>query len=561
MDSGSLRLTFEIGSIVAGKYRIDRHLAEGGMGVVVAATHLHLEQLVALKFLRGDVSAELDALARFTREAKAAAHLRSEHVAHVIDAGVTEDGTPYMAMEYLEGQSLARTLQTLGRLDAASAVEYVIQACEGLAEAHSHAIVHRDIKPDNLFLVERGGWKAIKILDFGISKVAFSDGGNVATGIILGSPCYMSPEQLRSTATVDHRTDLWSLGATLYELLVGRAAFDASQTLPELVTAILEKPAPRVRDARAEVPPQLDAVIDRCLAKDREARFKSAGELAAALLPFAAPRSRVPAERSASMPPAFWVDPEAGPSDRSPSPGAPQSSVPGSVAGEKPGPSGQLATSLALTVRADEIEDAKTLARRSRSTARRGLLIAGAGAVATLALVIGLGIRDKEDKPPAGAQAITPPAGTARSEAPPAAPLAPVPTESERVGLIVRTTPPSAQITIDDKPVENPFLAFYRKDGSTHRIVARAWGYEPKSRNVTITGDMVVDLGLDRVSTTAPAVAPAAPPRAPKRTAETLSPADAAIKPIAVSVGQDIAAAGGRAPLHPIETKDPYGAP
>ena len=147
MANASSRLAVEIGSIVAGKYRIDRILAEGGMGVVVAATHLHLEQSVALKFLRGGVNMQLDALARFTREAKAAAQLRSEYVARVIDAGATEDGTPYMAMEYLEGQSLARTLQTLGRLDVASAVEYAIQACEGLAEAHSRRIVHRDIKP------------------------------------------------------------------------------------------------------------------------------------------------------------------------------------------------------------------------------------------------------------------------------------------------------------------------------------------------------------------------------------------------------------------------------
>ena len=245
VEGDSLQHELEVGTIIAEKYRIDRMLAEGGMGVVVAATHIQLDQVVALKFLRADVSPEFDALARFTREARAAARLRSEYVARVLDAGVTGDGTPYIAMEYLEGQNLAQALQVQGPLDVSRAVEYMIQVCEGLAEAHGCGIIHRDIKPYNLFLVERSpGWSAVKILDFGISKTAFADAGNIATGVIIGSPCYISPEQLRSSATVDHRTDIWSVGATLYELLAGRAAFDASQTLPELITAILHGTIP-----------------------------------------------------------------------------------------------------------------------------------------------------------------------------------------------------------------------------------------------------------------------------------------------------------------------------
>src|SRR5579862_7076618 len=149
MDRDATQAPFEPGSTIAGKYRIDRTIAEGGMGYVVAATHLHLDQPVAVKFLRGDVSTGLDALARFTREAKAAAQLRSEYVARVLDAGVVEDGTPYMVMEYLEGESLARALSLRGPMDVPSAVEYLIQACEALAEAHARGIVHRDIKPYN----------------------------------------------------------------------------------------------------------------------------------------------------------------------------------------------------------------------------------------------------------------------------------------------------------------------------------------------------------------------------------------------------------------------------
>src|SRR5882672_4145938 len=206
-DAPTSPLLVRAGTVVAGKFRVERILAEGGMGVVVAATHIQLDRPVALKFLRADISSNLEALARFTREAKAAAQLKSEHVAHVLDVGVTDDGTPYMVMEYLEGLSLYRVLQTHGPLGITSATEYAIQACEGLAEAHSRGIVHRDIKPDNLFLIERApGWRAVKILDFGISKYALG-GGNLATGVIMGSPCYMSPEQLRSTASVDHRAD------------------------------------------------------------------------------------------------------------------------------------------------------------------------------------------------------------------------------------------------------------------------------------------------------------------------------------------------------------------
>lgn len=587
MDGGNSRLALEIGSIVAGKYRIDRVLAEGGMGVVVAATHLHLDQAVALKFLRRDVSAELDALARFTREAKAAAQLRSEHVAHVLDAGVTEDGTPYMAMEYLEGQSLALTLQTQGRLDVVAAVEYVIQACEGLAEAHSRGIVHRDIKPDNLFLLERTpGWNAIKVLDFGISKFAFSDAGNIATGVILGSPCYMSPEQLRSTATVDHRTDIWSLGATLYELIVGCAAFDASQTLPELVTAILDRPSPRVREARPELPAELDLIVDRCLAKEREARFKSAGELAIALLPFATPRSRVAAERAVSMTPAFDVGQPTPSSDRPISSSDPPLSVPPILDGETPGPS----SPLSLTIRAAEIEGSKMDARKTPSVPRRWLSITGAGGVATLAFVIGLALKDRTaDKSATAATAIPPSPTFARAELqasttspgaaapvgsiplpsdPPAGPtafLAPLQGEPGRAELVIRASPSWAKITIDDKPVDNPALASYPKDGSTHRIVAKAWGYETKSTNVTVTADTIVDLGLDRhtAAVGGSVVASVAPARAPKRPApEPALQADTAPKAAAPALaGSELNVSGGRAPLHPIETKDPYGAP
>ena len=293
------------GEVVSGKFRIERVLGQGGMGVVVAAKHLQLDETVALKFLRAHASSDPDALARFAREARAAAKLKSEHVARVLDAGIADDGTPYIVMEYLEGRTLGRVLEDQGRLDVATAAEYAIQTCEGLAEAHARGIVHRDIKPENLFLVERSqGWRVLKILDFGISKFDVARGApdaNIATQSMMGSPCYMSPEQLRSTATVDHRTDIWSLGATLFELIAGGTAYRAGQSLPQLIAAILEQPTPRLVDIWPDVPAELSAVVARCMTKDREERFGSAAELALALLPFAPKRVRANVERAIAV--------------------------------------------------------------------------------------------------------------------------------------------------------------------------------------------------------------------------------------------------------------------
>ncbi|HLK37887.1 MAG TPA: serine/threonine-protein kinase, partial [Polyangiaceae bacterium] len=296
-------VSLQIGQVISAKFRIERVLGEGGMGVVVAATHLQLDEAVALKFLRGHSHSDPESLARFMREARAAAKLKSEHVARVLDVDVTEDGLPYIVMEYLEGQDLARTLLAEGRLPVETAAEYAIQACEGLAEAHARGIVHRDIKPENLFLVDRAqGWRLVKILDFGVSKFAVSrDVANVTTRNMMGSPCYMSPEQLLSSATVDHRTDLWSLGATLFELVSGKTAYDTKSALPVIVGTILGREPPRLDHALPGVPPELAAVVARCMSKDVDKRFANAAELAVSLLPFAPKRARLAVERAVAV--------------------------------------------------------------------------------------------------------------------------------------------------------------------------------------------------------------------------------------------------------------------
>ena len=276
------------GTLLAGKYRVERLLGEGGMGVVLAATNEALRQKVAIKLLRSGALANSKALGRFEREARAAASLRSEHVARVLDVGKLEDGRPYMVMEYLEGRDLGDVIDQGPHLPSGEAVDYVLQACEAIAEAHAAGIIHRDLKPRNLFLATTvDGRPLIKVLDFGISKTEDSaeDMSLTRTTEIIGSPSYMSPEQLRASKEVDVRTDIWALGVILYELLTKKVPFQAI-TVTELVAVVLMEPTPEIRSERPDVPEGLVYAINRCLAKRREERFSSIAELVGAIAPF-----------------------------------------------------------------------------------------------------------------------------------------------------------------------------------------------------------------------------------------------------------------------------------
>jgi serine/threonine-protein kinase len=290
------------GSILAGKYRIGKVLGSGGMGVVVAATHLQLEERVAIKFLFLEALDNHESTARFMREARAAVRIKSEHVARVIDVGTFEGGGPFIVMEYLEGADLARVLATQGPLSVEVAVSYILQAGEALAEAHGLGIVHRDLKPSNLFIARRpDGSSAVKVLDFGISKVlsakSTSQGAAITrTGSLLGSPLYMSPEQMTTPREVDARSDLWALGAILFEMLTGRPPF-WGETVPQLCASILDGRAPPMSASRSDVPPSLEAVVARCLERDRRRRFQSVAELAAALQYLAPSSVRAYADR------------------------------------------------------------------------------------------------------------------------------------------------------------------------------------------------------------------------------------------------------------------------
>ncbi len=296
-DSHGVRFVPRIGAIVAGKYRIERKLGEGGMGLVVAASHLSLGGQVALKFLSPGDELRHDAVARFTREAQSVARIKSEHVTRVLDMGTLDGGEPFIVMELLEGMDLHKFVRKNGPLSIAEAAEYLLQAAEGVAEAHALGIVHRDLKPANLFLTRKPDGSAfVRVLDFGIAKNIHQnkEAGDVSLTVgtdVLGSPLYMSPEQIRNPKEVDPRADVWSLGAILYRLLTGRAAFEADNPSASLAMIVMEEPTP-LRQFRPDVPPQLEAVVQRCLEKRLDRRFQNVDELACALLPFAPVRPR-----------------------------------------------------------------------------------------------------------------------------------------------------------------------------------------------------------------------------------------------------------------------------
>ena len=609
----------EIGSIVADKFRIERVLAEGGMGLVVAATHIQLEQTVALKFFRGDLRSSGEPLLRFMREAKAAAQIKSEYVARVLDVGVTDDGTPYMVMEYLEGEGLEKVVAR-GPLPIRSAVEYAIQACEGLAEAHARGIVHRDIKPSNLFLTERSpGWRTIKILDFGISKVSLAQASNITTNLnlVMGTPCYMSPEQFQSAAGVDQRSDIWSLGSTLFEMLTGRPPFDPGLPLLALAESIVKKEPPSLRELRPDVPQELVDAISRSMAKDRERRFPSAAGLAIALLPFAPGRATATAERAAAITPArglreldqqqmhtlpplgaapakentdaksgMWTHlgfaspaPHARDNAGTPPPPAPSIASP---AGE----SSSLITGgvpvAALVpvdrVPVDDVAGARTVATQDVGGGdhrlRAGVLGRGDGGAAHDAGAPR--VRFDADHLAAGG------AGRARAAA--------SSSSSGSSELLVRVTPATAQIMIDGALVSgNPFRG--RFPGGIHQIQAFAPGYEPKVQQASLATDVVAraepgstdarGAARRRRGARAPPAAQARmpplgqgarlqqprPPSSPgrpgggrwsARPAPRRRPLATPAIPGLVTPPDVVDPRGGRSPMHPIEIRSPY---
>ena len=289
------------GDVLVGKYRVEKVLGVGGMGVVVAARHTKLDELVALKVLQPQVMRSREDVARFLREGRACAKLKSEHVVRILDLGELSAAVPYLVMEHLEGHDLAAVLREHGPLSVSHAIDCMLEACEAVAEAHALGIVHRDLKPANLFLARTpNGTPTLKVLDFGISKL-LDDGSSdpnmslTTTRALMGSPLYMAPETMRSARAADARSDVWALGVILYELLTGTTPFDGD-TITELCIRVLEETPRSIAHFREDVPPGLEAVVLRCLAKSPTDRFQTVPEVATALASFAGAKGQVELE-------------------------------------------------------------------------------------------------------------------------------------------------------------------------------------------------------------------------------------------------------------------------
>jgi eukaryotic-like serine/threonine-protein kinase len=329
------------GDVVAGRYEVERELGGGAMGIVLQARDRQTGVDVAIKFLKGARARHSESATRFVQEARATRALRSAYVVRVLDVGVLDSGTPYFVMELLEGENMLDRLRVHRPLPVEEVVDAVVEACAAMDEAHARGIVHRDLKPANLFrTIDSEGRPRVKVLDFGISKILedAEDPELTNTTDMLGSPHYMSPEQLRSAKHVDHRSDIWSLGVALHRLLTGQPPF-AGQNMTAVCAAVMaDDPSPPSK-LRPDVPPAIDAIVARCLRKQPGDRFDSAAALGRALAPFGSERSRLAAATYA------------------------------------------YAATSGLAVQADD-----TAARHGRS---RGLVLAGVGAALVLAIVAG----------------------------------------------------------------------------------------------------------------------------------------------------------------------------
>jgi len=295
----------EPGSLLRGKYRVVRLLGQGGMGRVIEALHLDLDKRVAVKVLHPELRSNRELVDRFLREGRAASKIEGEHVARVLDVDRLDDGTPFLVMEYLDGQDLSSVRRGKTPLPIPIAIDYVLQACTAIREAHERGIIHRDIKPANLFLTRtRSGEPCIKVLDFGISKVAGALDGSepslTKTSLVMGSAEFMSPEQMLSTRNVDVRTDIWALGVVLYEPLTALPPF-VGETMTQVCAMVMSQPPPAPRSLRPEVPPAVEQVVLRCLEKNREARYPSVDALVAALVHARAAHHELPAPTTAPL--------------------------------------------------------------------------------------------------------------------------------------------------------------------------------------------------------------------------------------------------------------------
>jgi len=474
-----------IGTLLGEHYRILERLGAGGMGTVYLVVHVHLKKKFAAKILNPDTAKRPDALARFQQEAVSASKLDHENIVDIVNFGVSDDGTLYLVMEYLRGETLNQILAK-GALSVPDTVRVAVPVCRALAAAHNAGIVHRDLKPENVFIARRSGARhVVKILDFGVSKIkegALAERRLTQTGDVLGSPLYMSPEASRGDADVDGRADIYAIGVMLFEMLTGRVPFTADNYLQVLYKHIQEPP-PAPRSLRPELPPALDEVVLRALAKEPAARYHRMEDLEAALIA-AAPGVDLTAPISQAVSPV-------------------STSIDAPIVGSSSGANAPAAMPIPV---AAELAPAHVPPRRSR----RSLRAIGAGFVGTVALLAAGGFYFLSAPAPTkvtpvnyaarGAGAYERPAEPA---APPrAATPTPAPTQTpppEQAMLSVESDPAGAEVTLDGKALgQTPLGVRLEADGREHTIKLELAGFRPETRQVLLDRDRAVAVVLKR---------------------------------------------------------------
>jgi serine/threonine protein kinase len=568
------------GDLIADKYQIERFIGQGGMAEVYAGLNIRTGKRVALKWISPALATTKEALSRFRREALAAGRINHPNVVTVFDV-VEHASSTWLVMELLEGDPLSEILNRVGYMEPEPAVQLLIPAIRGVAAAHAHGVIHRDLTPDNIFICRSADGKPreAKVLDFGVSKLADETADQVGItggGHAVGTPAYMAPEQIRGNIAADGRTDVYALGVVLYQMLAGRRPFDG-QIYSALMIEIATSDPPRLRSVQGHVPEALEAIVHRAMAREMEQRFPDVKSLLEALEDLVrVDVSHVPNKISSGHSGRVSIGAN-GPAERGdwsdssshsgrvvPFPASGEMAVArgGNVNALVFGPLTPPAGSLTLG-RAAPID---TFAAGRWSRWNRAIPIAAALTlvVAVVALAI---VRARRDQP-RGEEVVV----AASAAVPPRAKAA-TPALSE---LVVVATPTTAKIVVDGTPVEgNPYTGHYRKD-QIHEIVASAPGYETKSQGVVLAKDLVVTLSLDRRKM-AWAPAPRAPASAPvarrspdaRKTARIAGPlappSDLPESPSARPSGSapapspaTVSPAGGHAPIHPIETSSPY---
>lgn len=488
-DEGSIRVAESdplVGTEIQGRYRILKRLGAGGMGVVYLGEHSLIRRKVAIKTLHAFYATEASVVERFHREALAATSIGNEHIVEVTDMGHLPGGAMFMVLEYLEGNDLGHYLESEGPQPLGRVVHILLQMCEALTAVHAQGIVHRDLKPENVFLIKRGdNPDFVKLLDFGISKFKQGFGDReakmTATGAMLGTPFFMAPEQAQGVPDIDHRVDVYALGAILYYTLSGRHPFEA-ENLPQLFIKICTEDPPRLGTLRPELPPEIEGIVHRALARSRADRYQSAEELRQALLPFATldraalsrPMPSSAGEPAAVSSPAAVPARTADPTPAS-TPGAPSPITSGSLGGAAKSVIAQPAT------------------RRSRKLFVLSA-VAGLAAVGTGGVWLALQKR-------APAIVVPEPAASPSVQAPSDLGVA-------AVRVSVDTDPPGAELFLDGNRIANPFDAELPKTAEPRVLEAQLRGYPTVRQELVLMYPQRVRLSL---RSNAPQAEPSAP--------------------------------------------------